>query len=88
MHKVTDPRVFLDELPGVSVIKPLMGVDPFLKCNLESYFTIIYPKVSVSCTLSLVMLVITSKLFRLIKNILLVFFFLHYATYHDVYNAN
>ncbi|KAK2162076.1 hypothetical protein LSH36_104g00036 [Paralvinella palmiformis] len=44
LHKVTDPCVFLDELPGVSVIKPLMGVDPFLKCNLESYFTIIYPK--------------------------------------------
>ncbi|TPP62483.1 hypothetical protein FGIG_09678 [Fasciola gigantica] len=34
--------------PGVSVIKPLMGLDSCLKENLISHFTLDYPKVRMS----------------------------------------
>lgn len=45
LHKKLDPTVLLGEQPGVSIIKPLMGVDPFLESNLESHFLMNYPKV-------------------------------------------
>jgi len=45
LHHVSDPLQKMDHLPGVSVVKPLMGVDPFLETNLESHFTLAYPKV-------------------------------------------
>lgn len=44
LHKKLDPTVLLGEQPGVSIIKPLMGVDPFLESNLESHFLMNYPK--------------------------------------------
>ena len=46
LHRIADPLQKMDHLPGVSVLKPLMGVDPLLETNLESHFTLDYPKVS------------------------------------------
>lgn len=45
LHKKVDPSVLLTELPGVSIVKPLMGLDPLLETNLESHFVMNYPKV-------------------------------------------
>ncbi|XP_005106100.2 ceramide glucosyltransferase-B [Aplysia californica] len=43
LHKKLEPPVPADGLPGVSVIKPLTGVDVNLKSNLESCFNQCYP---------------------------------------------
>ncbi len=48
LNKKVDPTVLLNELPGVSIVKPLMGVEPYLESNLESHFLMNYPTVSLT----------------------------------------
>ena len=36
----------LRELPGISIIKPLTCLDPHLEANLQTFFTLKYPRVS------------------------------------------
>ena len=45
MHK-KPPELMKAEIEGVSVLKPLKGVDPNLEDNLETFFEIDYPQVS------------------------------------------
>lgn len=49
LYKKEDPLLLTDNLPAVSIIKPLMGVDPLLEINLESHFQINYPKYELLC---------------------------------------
>jgi ceramide glucosyltransferase len=42
------PHASLKELPGISIIKPLTGIDGNLYENLKTFFNLQYPRVSVS----------------------------------------
>jgi len=44
--KATDKQPY-SKLPGVSLLKPLKGVDPNLINNLETFFELDYPKVRI-----------------------------------------
>uniref|UniRef100_A0A1I8FTT2 DAO domain-containing protein n=1 Tax=Macrostomum lignano TaxID=282301 RepID=A0A1I8FTT2_9PLAT len=44
LHRPKSLADMSGSLPGVSIVKPLMGIDTFLEGNLESHFTFSYPK--------------------------------------------
>lgn len=46
LHKKTHLQPNDVPYPSVSILKPLMGVDPNLVSNLETFFTMTYPTVS------------------------------------------
>ncbi|XP_050403093.1 ceramide glucosyltransferase [Patella vulgata] len=43
-YRKSEPLLETDEAPGVSIIKPLMGLDPLLEDNLDSHFKLKYSK--------------------------------------------
>ncbi|CAH2003525.1 unnamed protein product [Acanthoscelides obtectus] len=44
LHKKVKPLPSDEPYPGVSILKPLMGEDPHLVSNLETFFTMTYPE--------------------------------------------
>ena len=45
LNRKLTPTVPLEELLGVTILKPVVGVDPHLYENLETFFNIKYPQV-------------------------------------------